>query len=112
MVRFKEALLGVLLILFVLGTTIAGVLWGDPVASVPQDDSRPPLTLAEPVEPLAQVPSSHHAWRDVFPAVYAIMTVALVIFAGLVCALNCFRQFVPYDKILNKFPKINRMNFT
>lgn len=112
MLRVKEVTLGILLIIFVLGATVTSVLWGNPASAVPQDDWRPALTLAEPVEQAAPLQPNHHAWRDVFPVVYLIVTVVLVMFAGLICAVNCFRQFLPFDKILNKFQKTKRINCT
>jgi hypothetical protein len=108
----KEVVIGSLLIIFVLGATAASVLWGDPVALPPQDNLRPPLTLAEPLTQPAPMQANHQLWRDAFPKAYVIITVILVIFAGLICVINCFRQLVPFEKILNKFPKIKRMNFT
>lgn len=112
MLRMKELALGVMLVLFVVGATVASVMWADPASLTPQNEMRPPLTLAEPLDQSTPLQPNHRAWRDVFPVVYIIVSVALVIFAGLVCAVNCFRQFVSFDKIINRFPRINRMNFT
>ena len=87
--RKREIALGVGLVLFVLVTTTASVWWG---TSPPNTSLDNPPPTAESNSLAGEIPAQHQAVKEVFPIVYAVITVVLVIFVGLLCAANCCWQ--------------------
>ena len=101
MLSLKEAAMGVALIIFVVGAATASVLTSEPVQPLPDD--RPPQVLAEPVEQAA-TRLDDPSWRGFFSMVYVLLTVALVVFAGLVCAADCCRRLASSYKAKTSTP--------
>ncbi|GAB4441747.1 MAG: hypothetical protein Kow0031_23800 [Anaerolineae bacterium] len=110
MARYRETLLGVLLIVFVVASTVVSIMWPAPFLQ-PADETGSALLLSEPAAqpaPFSNLP----ARRDDFAVTYPALTALLALFAGLVCGAFCLRHYFPADKISRILHKTDRMHFT
>ncbi len=111
MVRFRELLLGILLITFVVGTTVTSIWWPNP-SWQPADESGSVLLLSEPAPQTAPAQPDYRAWRDDFSVAYWAITALLTLVAGLMCVAACFRRYFSVDKITHLLHKTGRTHFS